>query len=186
MPEFVFRRLTRDDFPLLAHWLAEPHVARWWNHDVGADAVERDFGPTVDGEEPWHDDVALLDGVPIGFVQSGRYADDQDSLDEMASVYPVPAGAMMIDYLIGEVSMTGAGVGRRMIAAYVDRIWREHPDATCVVVPVCSANEGSWRALLAAGFELVARGELEPDNPIDDGRHEILRLDRPDEALPSS
>jgi aminoglycoside 6'-N-acetyltransferase len=44
---------------------------------------------------------------------------------------------------------------------------------------VSSANQASWRALLAAGFRLVARGELEPDNPIDDRRHEILRVDRP-------
>jgi len=33
--------------------------------------------------------------------------------------------------------------------------------------------------LLHAGFRIVARGELEPDNSIDDPSHEILRLDRP-------
>jgi len=44
MGEVSFRRLTRDDFPVLAGWLAEPHVARWWNHDVDAEALERDFG----------------------------------------------------------------------------------------------------------------------------------------------
>ena len=26
-------------------------VARWWNHDPSAEAVEADFGPTIDGEE---------------------------------------------------------------------------------------------------------------------------------------
>jgi aminoglycoside 6'-N-acetyltransferase len=44
---------------------------------------------------------------------------------------------------------------------------------------VSSANQASWRALLGAGFGLVARGELEPDNPIDDREHEILQIDRP-------
>jgi len=53
--EFSFRRLTRADFPLLAGWLAEPHVARWWNHDVDPEALERDFGASADGAEiyPW-------------------------------------------------------------------------------------------------------------------------------------
>ena len=35
-------------------------------------------------------------------------------------------------------------------------------------------------ALLHAGFRLVARGDLETDNPSDDPLHEILRLDRPE------
>ena len=49
----TFRRLTRDDFGLLARWLAEPHVHRWWFHDPAA--VERDFGPVADGTEPAED-----------------------------------------------------------------------------------------------------------------------------------
>jgi hypothetical protein len=32
---------------------------------------------------------------------------------------------------------------------------------------------------LRCGFRLVARGELEPDNPIHDPMHEVLRIDRP-------
>jgi hypothetical protein len=51
--------------------------------------------------------------------------------------------------------------------------------ATCIVVPVNSANVASWKALLAVGFRLAARGEVEPDNPVDDRMHELLRLERP-------
>ena len=40
-------------------------------------------------------------------------------------------------------------------------------------------NIGSWRALEKAGLTRVAHGELDPDNPIDDRRHRVYRVDRP-------
>ncbi|TPW11645.1 MAG: GCN5-related N-acetyltransferase [Acidimicrobiaceae bacterium] len=48
MSAITFRRVIRADFPLLAGWLAEPHVARWWNHEFTTEAVERDFGQSAD------------------------------------------------------------------------------------------------------------------------------------------
>jgi len=179
MGAVTFRRLTRADFPMLAAWLAEPHVARWWNHEFTPEAVERDFGSTVDGDEPSEDHVVLLDGRPVGLIQYSRYRDYPEYEEELAGVLPVPDHAVSIDYLIGDPTLTGRGVGTNMIAAFADLIWRTNPDATCIIVPVSSANTASWRALQRAGFHTVARGELEPDNPIDDPSHEILRLDRP-------
>ena len=41
------RPLQRSRFALLARWLAEPLVARWWNHKTSAAAIEREFGPSV-------------------------------------------------------------------------------------------------------------------------------------------
>jgi aminoglycoside 6'-N-acetyltransferase len=176
---FTFERLTRDDFGLLARWLAEPHVARWWNHDPSPAAVERDFGDTADGREPSKDFLALHDGAPIGLIQYCRFHDYPDYVAEMADVYPVHDGAASIDYLIGDPAKIGRGLGTELIANFVERVWMHEPDTTHLVVPVNSANIASWRALCAAGFRLVARGELEPDNPRDDRLHEILRIDRP-------
>jgi aminoglycoside 6'-N-acetyltransferase len=171
--------VTRADFSLLAAWLAEPHVARWWNHEFTAAAVERDFGQSADGAEPNEDYLALLDDRPIGLLQFCHYAEYPDYLDELATLLAVPDGSVSIDYLIGDPTLTGQGLGTAMIRAFADRIWHTDSTATCVIVPVASANQASWRALQRAGFQLVARGELEPDNPIDDRSHEILRLDRP-------
>ena len=61
-------------------------------------------------------------------------------------------------------------------------VWTHDPTTMSLVVPVNSANERSWRALLRAGFRLVARGEMDPDNPIHDRMHEVLRIDRPVDA----
>jgi len=181
MGAITFRRVTRADFPLIAHWLAQPHVARWWNHEFTDEAVERDFGPSVDGSEPGEDYLALLDGRPVGLIQYSKYADDPEYLAELVRLIPVPDDAVSIDYLIGDPTLTGRGLGRAMIARFAARVWKASPVATCIIVPVSSGNEASWRALLGAGFRIVGRGEMEPDNPMDDPKHLILRLDRPND-----
>ncbi len=183
---FTFRRLARDDFGLLAQWLAEPHVHEWWDHDYTHDALERDFGPTADGAEPAQDHISMLNGSPIGVVQYCHFVDYPEYVAEMADVYPVGEGAVSIDYLVGDPGRVGRGVGTAMIEAFVARIWTTDPVATHVVVPVNSANERSWRALLRAGFRLVARGDLEPDSPRHDPMHEILRIDRPGDPASSA
>jgi aminoglycoside 6'-N-acetyltransferase len=176
---FAFRRLERADFALLARWLASPHVRTWWNHEVEPEALERDFGDSVDGVEAGEDWIAELDGVPVGLVQYSRFRDYPDYLEEVAVVYPVGDGAASIDYLVGDVERVGRGVGTAMIAEFVEFVWTHDRSATHLVVPVNSANERSWRALLRAGFRTVARGEMNPDDPAHDRMHEVLRIDRP-------
>jgi aminoglycoside 6'-N-acetyltransferase len=176
----TFTKITRDDFPLLSRWLAEPHVERWWTHDPSPEAVEDDFGDVVDGLEPAEDHLALLDGEPVGLIQFCRLHDYPEYVEELEPVYPVGEGSGSIDYFVGDPARIGQGLGTEMIRAYVDHIWHAHPEVTHLVVPVNSTNVASWRALRRAGFRLVARGEMEPDNPIDAWQHEILRIDRPD------
>ncbi|HYN32090.1 MAG TPA: GNAT family N-acetyltransferase [Ilumatobacteraceae bacterium] len=179
----TFERLGRQHFELLGRWLAEPHVARWWNHDPSPEAIEDDFGDTIDGIEPAKDFVALLGGEPIGVIQFCLFHDYPEYVAEMVDVYPVAADAATIDYFIGEPNAVGKGVGTAMIEQFVARIWVDEPAVGHVVVPVNSANVASWKALLNAGFRLVARGELNPDNQVDDRMHEILRCDRPTLAI---
>jgi aminoglycoside 6'-N-acetyltransferase len=175
----TFRRLTASDFALLRGWLANPHVARWWNHDTSPEGVARDFGPAARREEPSEDLLALDDGRPFGLVQRSRLADYPEYLAEFASIVDVPAGALTIDYLIGEPDRAGRGLGTAMIRAVVARSWNDHPRAPAVLVAVVAANVASWRALEKAGFALVGEGPMEPDNPVDDPLHRVYRLDRP-------
>lgn len=176
---FTFRPLSRDDFGVLADWLAQLHVHEWWDHEYTPEALERDFGRSIDGDEPAEDYLVLFDGTPIGLVQYSHFVDYPDYVEEMTHVYPVGDGAVSIDYLVGDPGRVGQGVGTTMIRAFVERIWATDAFATHVVVPVNSANERSWRALLRAGFRLVARGDLEPDSPRHLPLHEVLRIDRP-------
>lgn len=177
--EITWRPVTEADFPTLARWLAEPYVERWWHHETTPEAVERDFGPTVRGEEPNEDLLVQLDGRPVGLVQRCRYADYPEEERAVAAVVPVPPGALEVDYLIGEPDLVGRGLGPRIVRAVVAASWSDFPDAPCVLVPVVAANRRSWRCLEKAGLVRVGTGDIPPDNPIDDPLHHVYRADRP-------
>jgi aminoglycoside 6'-N-acetyltransferase len=178
-PAWRFLPLARADFPLLAHWLRQPHVARWWADDPSPAALEADYGGVVDGSEPaevflaWHGDRA------VGLVQRLRLAAYPDYLAQLAPLLAVPADSWSIDYLVGEAADIGHGWGTAMIEAFVSRLWAEVPQAICLLVPVHAENHASWRALERAGFVRAASGELEPDNPVDSRAHHVYRLVRP-------
>lgn len=175
----TWRPLTTADLPLLTEWLREPQVARWWNHETTAEAVERDFGPSVRGEEPGEDLVVLVDGHPIGLLQRSVIRDYPEDLAEFAAIVDVPDGAVELDYLIGNAARRGRGLGARMIAAVVENTWSVYPAASAVLVAVVAANTASWRALEKAGLQRIAEGAMSPDNPADDPLHYVYRVDRP-------
>jgi aminoglycoside 6'-N-acetyltransferase len=175
----TWRHVTPEDLPLLTRWLAAPHVARWWHHETSTQAVERDFGASARQEEPNEDLLALLDGVPIGLLQRSFLHDYPEDLTELAMITDVPARAMTIDYLIGEPGNVGCGIGTDLIRSALKQLWADHKDAECVIVVVHADNIASWRALEKAGLTRVASGDMEPDNPIDDRRHHVYRVNRP-------
>ena len=176
--EISFRPLERVDLPLLARWLAEPLVSRWWAHDPSPEAVLADFGPVLEGSDPTEVELACAGDRPFGLLQRYTFADNPEYVAELAPVHPVPEGALSIDYLIGEPSARGRGLGAAMIAAAVARGFADHPEASDVLVPVALGNRSSWRALRRAGATWYADGELEPDNPVDPRDHVVHRFTR--------
>jgi aminoglycoside 6'-N-acetyltransferase len=183
-PEISFAPLRRADFGRLRTWLQEPLVARWWNHETSPAAIERDFGPSLDGADPAELFVVAADGQPIGLIQ--RYAIEPEPAyaGALRALGVDVAGALSIDYLIGEPAQRHRGVGSAMIAAFVAATWPARPDATRIVVPVALGNRPSWRALERAGFERVAEGALEPDNPIDPTDHVVYAISAPTRRTP--
>lgn len=179
----TWRPLVSADLPLLADWLREPQVARWWNHESSAEAIERDFGPSVRGEEPGEDLVVSLEGRPVGLVQRSVIRDYPEDFLEFDAIVDVPEGAVELDYLIGDGALRGRGLGARMIGAVIEDTWNAYSDAPAVPVAVVAANIASWRALEKAGLRRIAEGAMSPDNPIDDPLHYVYRIDRP--SIPS-
>jgi aminoglycoside 6'-N-acetyltransferase len=173
-----WRRVVADDFGLLGRWLADPVVARWWNHETDPAAVARDFGPGTRGEESGEDWLVSLDGEPVGLVQRARIADYPEEHAAFAALTEVPPGAVMLDYLVGPAARRGRGLGTRVVADAVDRTWAQ-TDAPSVLVAVVAANTASWRTLERVGLRRVAEGPMEPDNPVDDPWHVVYRVDRP-------
>jgi aminoglycoside 6'-N-acetyltransferase len=163
-----FRQLQRDDFALLSLWLSRPHVEPWWQeeHDLGS--IEHRYGPVVDGKGPTELFIVEQDGKPVAFVQLYLLDDNPEWKRALA-----PSGgyekAVGIDYLIGEETAVGVGLGSRLIDGLVERAWLGYPGVEQVVVAVQQANRRSWRALEKAGFERVWTGDVESDEPSDSG-----------------
>lgn len=64
-----FRPLSREDFASLSRWLAQPLVAWWWADDPSLEAIEAEYGPVVDGEDPTEVFIVVLDGADAGMIQ---------------------------------------------------------------------------------------------------------------------
>ncbi|HUR49906.1 MAG TPA: GNAT family N-acetyltransferase [Acidimicrobiales bacterium] len=153
------RPLTRADFPLVARWLGEPHVGRWWDPRHDTEFVESKYGPRVDGKEPTEVFVVELDEGPIGLFQwcpADQYA-----------WWPTELGlaedAVVIDGLIGEPERVGRGVGSALLRHVVPRLSERFPDATRILGAPAAANAASCRVLEKAGFTLLHEGELVRD-----------------------
>jgi aminoglycoside 6'-N-acetyltransferase len=173
------RPLCRSQFDLLRRWLAEPVVARWWHHETSSEALERDFGPAVDGRDATTVQIADLGGRAFGLIQHFAIEAYPDYAAELSGVCRVPSAARSIDYLIGEPSYRGRGLGAEMITVCLEEIWTKYGRADDVIVPVQAENRASWRSLERAGLGRIATGHMKPDNPADSTEHLIYHATRP-------
>jgi aminoglycoside 6'-N-acetyltransferase len=171
-------------------------VARWWRERYDLAAVEATYGPLIDGSDPTEGFIAIRAGQeqgqeqeqeqPLAFLQ--RYRLDDNPLWQRAIAGALAEGARRggpigsgagIDYLIGDQAMTGRGLGRQMIDAFVDLTWDRYPDISAVVAAVDQGNEASWRALEGAAFLRTWAGVLDSDDPGDQGPHYLYVRRRP-------
>ncbi len=157
----TFRLVEEADLPLLHRWLNEPGVVRWWEgDDVSWEGVVEDYAPPASGPGRHEDDgtthhLGLLDGEPVGWIQTDELLDDDAQAWWAAGL--LQGTTVGIDFLVGEPARRGAGLGSRMIGAYVrDVVLVTHPGATHVAADPQVANEASWRALARAGFVHLA------------------------------
>jgi RimJ/RimL family protein N-acetyltransferase len=140
LPALAFRPLAYEDLPVLEGWLAEPHVAPWY--DTPPDLTAK-YGPRIDGTHPVRVHLLLVDDRPAGLFQC----------------YEAPDAEAGIDYLIGDPDLVGRGIGTQAIWAYVrDTVLPAHPAAGHVVADPTPDNLRSVRALEKAGF--VRRGTV--------------------------
>ncbi|HVT21784.1 MAG TPA: GNAT family N-acetyltransferase [Mycobacteriales bacterium] len=178
MAEAGFRPLDRDDLPLLFEWLCRPHVAAWWR-EVPADlaAVEAEYGPCFEGEDPTELFVVTSGGRDVGMIQRYLIRDEPDWWPAFDGIVDV-SNAAGIDYLIGELDAVGKGVGSAMIAAFVPMVFHWRP-VDSIVVTVQQANAASWRVLEKSGFRRIWSGVLDSPDPSDEGPEHVYVLEPP-------
>ena len=161
--------MTRSDLPILGTWLREPLVAEWWHDDPDPAAMERQYGPALDGRDPTALRIGEAEGRPVGFVQWYRLADEPEYLAELRPFVAVPEDAVSLDHLIGAAEDRGRGIGSALVAAALAEIG----DAP-LVVPVHARNAASVAVLRRCGLELAGPADLEPDNPAHSRDHVLL------------
>ena len=172
------RPLERPDLPLLARWLAAPHVERWWREPADSAAVEANYGPSIDGADPTEHFVVRVDDCDIGMIQRYRIADSPEYQQALAPA-GTPPDAASLDYLIGDPDRIGRGLGPALIAHTAGTVWLRYPEVPAIVVAVQQDNRRSWRALEKAGFHRVWSGKIVSADPSDEGPSHVYLLTRP-------
>jgi len=175
--DVTFEPLRASDLPVLATWLARPHVRRWWRQPSDLATVEEDYGPLLDGSDLTEGFIVHLDGRPVGYVQRCLIEDDPESQHAIRTSVG-DAGGIGIDYLLGEPDLVGKGIGRAVIARFAAGCFARYPSECRIVVDLQQANVASWKALEAAGFRRAWAGDLDGTDPSDAGPSFIYLLDR--------
>jgi ribosomal protein S18 acetylase RimI-like enzyme len=111
--------------------------------------------------------VALLDGTPLGYIQSyvamgsgdGWWEDERDP------------GVRGIDQFLADASQLGQGLGTRMVRSFVKQLLLD-PAVTLIQTDPSPTNARAIRCYQKAGFRAVA----EIDTP--DGRALLMHADR--------
>lgn len=154
-----FRPMSTSDLPLLREWLGRPHVAEWWGHAPSQAEVDDDYTPMLAPESTDRAYIALLDAVPVGYIQSyvvmgsdsGWWQDERDP------------GARGIDQFLAHAEQLNRGLGSAMVRAFVDRLFLD-PAVTKVQTDPSPDNHRAIRSYRRAGFQDQAE-VVTPDGP---------------------
>jgi aminoglycoside 6'-N-acetyltransferase len=141
--------MSEADLPLVAAWMEEPHISRWYLSGSTVEQELDDLRACLAGNEPTHVQVVAVNGRDVGWSQWYRCADYPDHAAEVAA-RPSDAG---IDYAVGDPTALGRGVGTALVAALVADIRGRHPHAGVIADPE-ACNAASRRVLEKNGFVL--------------------------------
>lgn len=175
----TLRPLTGADLPSLSRWLAEPHVARWWRDPADLPSVRAEYLPCIDGDDPTEVFVIEVTGRAAGIIQRYLIDDEPAWARAVAATGVVSGPAAGIDYLIGDLALTGRGYGTAAITAFTSLTFGRYPRAGAVVAAPQQANAASWRVLERAGYARWWSGQLDSDDPGDAGPAFLYGIRRP-------
>ncbi len=141
---YDFRPVTAKDFALLERWLAEPHMAEWWDDPAEELAAIREHMDSV-SVEPL---IVELNGKPIAYLQSydPHLEDDHPYGDQ-------PFGTLGLDLSIGEPELVGIGHGSALLSQFIEELFNEGTPR--VIIDPDPANKRAIRAYEKAGFKPI-------------------------------
>jgi aminoglycoside 6'-N-acetyltransferase len=141
-PRYDFRAVAEADLPMLAAWLAEPHVAEWW--DEGPEASLAEIREAMDSVET-EPLIVELDGRPVAYIQSyDQHLEDGHPYQDQ------PFGTLGMDISIGPPDLVGKGHGSAIVRQFSDMLFEE--GCPRVIIDPHPDNLRAVRAYEKAGF----------------------------------
>lgn len=139
--QYDFRPVTRADLPLIKAWLAQPHVAEWWDDPETEIAAIAEHIDSI-SVEPL---IVELNGKPLAYLQSyDPHMEDEHPYQDQ------PFGTLGIDLTIGPPAMIGKGHGPAIIEQFVEELFDE--GVPRVIIDPNPSNKRAVRAYEKAGF----------------------------------
>ncbi|CAN7320737.1 GNAT family N-acetyltransferase [Polaromonas sp. LjRoot131] len=152
-----FRPLKTSDLPLLHSWLSRPHWTEWWGPAPTFAEVQAEYGAWISDPAQVQPHIALLDGEPLGYIQSYVAMGSGGGWWE-AETDP---GVRGIDQSIADAAQLGKGLGTAMVKAWVAKLFAD-PQVTRIQTDPDPRNARAIRCYEKAGFRAV--GEVQtPD-----------------------
>ena len=146
-------------------------MAVWWNERFDEASVRARYGPRVDGIEPTHVFVIEYGARAVGWIQWYLWS----NYPEHAIQLGVEPGSAGIDLAIGELALTGRGVGPVAICEFLRQIVFQDSRVSAVITDPEVGNLRSLRAFEKAGFAETETVQLAGENV----RRRVVRLDHP-------
>ena len=168
-----FRPLTEADCDLIAGWRAADHIVRWFGPSGSHADVVACYLDYVSGTAGRRGYLVLLDGSPLGFVESYRIDEQPRYFANLGVTEP---GAVGMDFFIGLQEHIGKGLGTEIIRRFIaEELFSSGEATACYAAPEVS-NLRSIKAFERAGFVRLRDVQV----PGDDAPATVLRRVRSD------
>ena len=147
VPFVTLQPFTKAHLKLLAAWLKQPHVARWFP------TPEEDLAWAMNLPAGGSQAIIASGAAEVGYLRWQRV--DRDTLDSFG-LQEIPANSVDADILLGERGSVGNGVGPLPLIALAHKI-REEGEVPVIGLTTELENTRAHRAFERAGFRITRR-----------------------------
>jgi len=156
--------LVFGDIDLIARWVGERHVSRWWGDpDEVFDELETTF------MSPGHAMIEA-EGFKVGVVV---YAHPTREELDTAGLHDISTECMDVDLFIGEPDALGRGFGREALRLAVERIFAT-TTAPQIIAAMSAKNTVALETAQKVGFD-TSRRFTDPSG----GAYVLCTIERP-------
>ncbi|HEY3316401.1 MAG TPA: GNAT family N-acetyltransferase [Bacillota bacterium] len=164
--------MALEDLPLLHGWINSDGIRQIWNQGAARslDEITAKYGPRISGQVPTDPYLILLNGTPIGYIQTYLWRDHPS----YAVHLKLTEEAASLDLFIGEERWRGRGLGPVVLNRFLkEGVFARPGVVSCVITPE-EGNTAAIRAYEKAGFRHLRTVDI-PGEP---GPVHLMRIGR--------